>query len=122
MTKLTCSDASVPARTDLPLVKWASQGILTMNLEYRSPKRQRINLDVDDLADKCWQACENGDEAKALQYHKQLTKAWKEQKSVVEGLLRQVEEMARDEGSTKGICRRPLPELELEKVGESFRI
>jgi hypothetical protein len=99
MTKLMCSNASVAARTDLPLVKWAFQRIFTMNLEYRSVMRHRINLDVDDLAAKCWQACENGDKRKVLQHHKQLTKAWKEQKSVIEGLLRQIEEMTRDEGS-----------------------
>jgi hypothetical protein len=94
MEKQMRSDDAIPDRTDFALTKCAFHSIFTTNLHYRDIMRQQLGLDIDQLQQQCWQACEDGNKAAVLKHHKMLTKAWEEQKRIVEGLLGQIGRMA----------------------------
>ncbi|KIW02255.1 uncharacterized protein PV09_06407 [Verruconis gallopava] len=101
MSKLMKSNEPAAGRNDLPLIKTAFDGIFTTNLDYREVMKQRLDLDVDDLRDKCWQACEKGDKKRILEHYKELSRAWEEQKRLIDGLMMQIEEMASDASSKR---------------------
>lgn len=90
-----------PDRPDLPLVKGAFESIFKVNTKHREIMKQHMNIDVDDLAERCWQACEAGDKKAILRHRKELLRGWNEQKRIVDGLLEQIELMSLDQPSTK---------------------
>lgn len=91
------SEGLVPGRTDLPDVKALFNIVFKLSFnDTRAYMSSRYGVDVNSLADKAWQACENGDRDEVLQQHKVLSQVWLNQKRIIEDSLEQIEVLARD--------------------------
>jgi mannose/cellobiose epimerase-like protein (N-acyl-D-glucosamine 2-epimerase family) len=71
--------------------------------------KQQYNIDVHDLEQRCWQACEDGNKAGVLRHHKEVKKTWEEQKRVIDGLLKQIEGVEREARTSKPKKQKALP-------------
>ena len=96
------STEPAPMRNDMPQTKSAFDTIFAANLKHREVMKQRFDIDIDELAENCWQACDAGSRESVLNQHKELTKAWEEHKALVEGLLRHIGEGHLDHVPAKG--------------------
>lgn len=94
-------DEEPPARTDFALTKCAFHSIFTINTEYRNVMKQEFGIDIQELEQKCWQACDDGNKNAVLKARKDVVNAWEEHKRIVEGFLEQIGDMALEPQSKK---------------------